>query len=102
MPRAEWQIPRADHRTGERAAGPCRVMKTSANEASSDPAVHSQHLQEQMSYLIEHLRSDIQRVHEPQFQALLETAAEVVSGLRTSFEHYNEHREPAWQASASR
>ncbi len=36
------------------------------------------------------------------FKALLETSAEVVKGLRTSLQHYSEHRELAWQPSASR
>jgi len=55
-----------------------------------------------MSDLIDHLHRDIERVREPQFQALLETSAEVIGGLRTSLQHYSEHREPAWQASAAR
>lgn len=76
-------------------------MKT-FDETSSDPAVHSDHIQQQISELIEHLREDIKRVGEPQFKALLETSAEVLGGLRTSFQHYSEHREPAWQPSATR
>jgi len=76
-------------------------MKSFANETSPNPLVHCEHLEQQMSDLITHLRLDVQRVHEPQFQALLETAAEVIGGLRTSLQHYSEHREPAWLASAA-
>ena len=77
-------------------------MKTFVNETSADPAVHCEHLQQQMGELIEHMRLDINRVDEPQFKALLETSAEVLTGLRTSLQHYSEHREAAWQPSASR
>jgi hypothetical protein len=77
-------------------------MKNMPNENSTDPAVHCEHLRQEMTDLIEHLHQDIKRVSEPQFQALLETGAEVIGGLRTSLQHYSEHREPAWQASAAR
>ena len=81
----------------------CRgTMKTFTDETSADPAVHCENLQQQMSELIDHLRRDVLRVKEPQFQALLETAAEVVGGLRTSLQHYSKHHEPAWKASAAR
>jgi hypothetical protein len=73
-------------------------MKTTFEfEASSDPDVHSQHVQEQLRELIDHLRKDVERVTEPRFQALLETSAEVLTGIRTAFEHYDKHEEKAWQ-----
>jgi len=75
-------------------------MKTSTDESSSDPAVHSAHLQDELSGLIDHLRQDIGRVSEPQFQALLETSAEVLGGLRKAFADYGKHSEPAWRSSA--
>ena len=71
-------------------------MKT-IDEASAEPAVHSQHLQASLTELIDHLRKDVGRVSEPRFQALMETGAEVLSGLRTAFEHYDQHAEKAWQ-----
>ena len=77
-------------------------MKTSIDESSSDPAVHSAHLQQEVSGLIDHLHKDIARVSEPQFQALLETSAEVLGGLRKAFEDYGKHSEPAWRSSAKR
>jgi len=72
-------------------------MKT-IDEASAEPAVHSQHLQASLTELIDHLRKDVDRVSEPRFQALMETGAEVLSGLRTAFVHYDQHTEKAWQA----
>lgn len=70
-------------------------MKTD-NANSSDPAVHSRHLQDQLTELIDHLRADVNRVSEPRFQALLETGAEVLSGLRLAFIHYDQNAERAW------
>ncbi len=63
-------------------------MNTSTIE-SADPKVHSNHIQEALQELIDHARKDLDRVEEPRFQALLETAAEVLIGLKTAFDHYN-------------
>ena len=102
---AEWQTRRAKLSHSE--PGHVRwvqatTMKTFVDESSSDPAVHCEHLQKEMAGLAEHLRQDVRRVNEPQFQALLETAAEVIGALRTSLKHYGEHNDPAWKASAGR
>ena len=75
-------------------------MKTPVDESSSDPAVHSAHLQQEVAALIDHLHKDIERVSEPQFQALLETSAEVLGGLKKAFLDYGKHSEPAWRSSA--
>jgi len=72
-------------------------MKTT-DETSSDPRVHCANIDRQLTEISEHLRQDIKRVDEPQFKALCETSAEVIGALRTSFQHYTEASEPAWQA----
>jgi len=77
-------------------------MNQPIEESSPDPAVHNAHLQQEIAGLIDHLRKDIGRVSEPQFQALLETSAEVLGGLRKALVDYGEHREPAWRSSAAR
>jgi hypothetical protein len=71
-------------------------MKTT-DEASADPAVHSEHLQNDLTELIHHFRDDIERVSEPRFEALLETSAEVLVGIRTALKHYDQHEEKAWK-----
>jgi len=70
------------------------IMRT-PNENSSDPQVHSARIQQQLEDLIQHARADIGRVSEPRFQALLETTARVLAGLKTAFQHYGEKREQA-------
>jgi len=64
---------------------------------STDPKVHSTHLQKALQEMIDHTRRDITKVQEPRFQALLETTAEVLIGLQTAFKDYNEGREEAWR-----
>jgi hypothetical protein len=76
-------------------------MKTSPDESSPNPAVHSAHLQQELSHLITHLRQDVERVTEPRFQALLETSAEILTGLQAAFRHYGEKKETAWGGTAS-
>lgn len=71
------------------------VMKTQ-NENSSEPRVHSEHIQQQLDELIQHARADIERVTEPRFQALLETSAEVLTGLKKAYQDYDEKKEKAW------
>lgn len=63
---------------------------------STNPKVHSRNIQDELSGLIEQVRADIDQVEEPRFQALLETTAEVLIGLRTAFRDYNEKPEKAW------
>ncbi len=66
------------------------------NERSDDPHVHIANVKSRLGETIDHLRQDVSRVHEPKAQALFETTAEVLQGLVTAFEHYEEHA-PAWR-----
>jgi hypothetical protein len=67
---------------------------------ASDPIRHTQHVREKLQDLANHLRKDVEEIDEPQAMALFETSAEVLDGLRRSFEHYEEKNEAAWQPSA--
>ena len=70
------------------------AMKT---ETSSDPSVHSQNVQRRLDELIHHTREDVERVQEPRFQALLETTAEVLTGLKKAYQDYDKKNEKAWR-----
>jgi hypothetical protein len=63
------------------------------SEDTSDPTVHARNIQQMLGALVDHLRDDIDRVTEPKAQALFETSAEVLLGLRTAFEHYEKGSE---------
>lgn len=63
----------------------------------SDPRYHTQKIQNQLDALISHLRHDVKQVVEPRAQALFETSAEVLEGLKRAYVHYEEESEPAWR-----
>jgi hypothetical protein len=43
-----------------------------------------------------HAREDVRKVDDPRAQALFETTAEVLTGLETAYEHFENKSEPAW------
>jgi len=59
-----------------------------------DPRYHMANIKQMLDELIDHLRQDTRHIAEPKAQALFETSAEVLQGLRTAFTHYEEGREP--------
>lgn len=62
-----------------------------------DPRHHTQKIKRKLDELIDHLREDIEKVDEPRAQALFETSAEVLIGLKTAYTHYEQESEAAWQ-----
>jgi len=65
--------------------------------SETDPRYHIQHVRNMMQDIITHLREDIGKVTDPKAEALFETTAEVLTGLNTAFEHYEEKAEEAWR-----
>ncbi|MGF1482473.1 MAG: hypothetical protein ACFB4I_23855 [Cyanophyceae cyanobacterium] len=61
------------------------------------PRHHTSKIKGMLSDLIEHLREDVTKIEEPKAEALFETAAEVLIGLKTAFEDYEKNNEEAWQ-----
>jgi hypothetical protein len=72
-------------------------MKTDAIETTSDPKVHAHNVQGMLTEVVDHLRQDLELIKEPKAQALFETGAEVLVGLRTAFEHYATGAEKAFR-----
>lgn len=64
---------------------------------TADPLFHTTRLKDEMQDLIEHLREDVGHVDDAQAQALFETSAEVLGGLKKAFEHYEQKNEEAWE-----
>jgi hypothetical protein len=62
-----------------------------------DPRHHARQIQARLKELTDHLREDIQKVHEPQLRAMFETAAEVLGGLKKAFSDYEQKNEAAWR-----
>lgn len=50
-----------------------------------------------MCDLVSCLRSDVDKLNDPKARAMFEMAAEVVSGLATTFEHYHAGNEKTFQ-----
>ena len=65
--------------------------------ASKDGRAHTANVRKEFRTLIDHLRDDIEKIDDPKAQALFGTAAEVISGLDTAFEHYEGKSESAWK-----
>ena len=63
-----------------------------------DPRHHTQKMKARLEEIIVHLREDITKVDEPKFQAMFETAAEVLGGLKKAFDDYEQKTEQAWKA----
>ena len=63
-----------------------------------DPRLHTQKMKARLEETIAHLREDISKVDEPKFQAMFETAAEVLGGLKKAFDDYEQKTEKAWKA----
>jgi hypothetical protein len=59
----------------------------------SDPRYHTANIEAALDDLIQHLREDTAKFDEPKAQALFETSAEVLGGLRTAFAHYDSGEE---------
>jgi hypothetical protein len=67
------------------------------SDDSRNPRHHTHKMQARLEEIINHLREDILKVDEPQLQAMFETAAEVLSGLKKAFRDYEQKNESAWK-----
>jgi hypothetical protein len=65
--------------------------------AGRDPRHHTQKMQRALQEIQDHLREDVEKVDEPQFKAMFETAAEVLGGLIKAFRDYEQKTEAAWR-----
>lgn len=68
-----------------------------ASSADQSPQHHTQKMKKRFHETISHLREDIGKVDEPQFKAMFETSAEVLTGLVKAFEDYEKKNERAWR-----
>jgi hypothetical protein len=62
-----------------------------------NPRRHVKKVAGRLQELIDHLRSDIDKIDEPRCKAMFETSAEVLGGLRKAFHDYETKNEPAWR-----
>jgi hypothetical protein len=69
----------------------------SAEFAENDPRYHTANIRRMLTELVDHARSDSTKVTDPKAQALFETTAEVLIGIRKAFEDYEQRSESAWK-----
>jgi hypothetical protein len=62
-----------------------------------DPIRHVQNIRSMMTDVMNHAREDVSKIEDPKAEALFETTAEVLQGLITAYEHYEQKSEEAWQ-----
>ena len=67
------------------------------HEADSNPRHHTQKMKQRLQETMDHLREDIEKVDDPKFKAMFETAAEVLGGLKKAFGDYEQKNESAWR-----
>jgi hypothetical protein len=67
----------------------------------SDPRHHTAKLKQMLTETLEHARQDVAKVSDPKAQALFETTAEVLGGLKKAYEHFEQGSEGAWKKSAT-
>ena len=62
---------------------------------TKDPKAHAAHIEKMLTEVIDHMRSDVDRVDNAKAQVLFETSAEVLIGLRTAYQHFQSGAEKA-------
>ena len=72
----------------------------SSDYPENDPRHHTSNVKRMFDDTINHLREDTQKFDEPKAQAMFETAAEVLTGLRKAFEDYEKGVETAMRTQA--
>ena len=73
-------------------------QKRNVQAAERNPQHHTQKVSARFQELIDHLRSDVEKIDDPRAKAMFETSAEVLGGLQKAFRDYEQKNEPAWLA----
>ena len=73
------------------------TSKQSSQAEQSDPHRHVRNIQGRFQELIDHLRSDIEKIEDARAKAMFETSAEVLGGLKKAFRDYEAKNEAAWR-----
>jgi hypothetical protein len=68
-----------------------------SSPSDRDSRHHTKKMRKALQEIKNHLRKDIDKVHEPQLKAMFETSAEVIAGLEKAFSDYEQENEAAWR-----
>jgi hypothetical protein len=61
------------------------------------PKYHTTKIKNALQALMDNLRDAVKEVDDPRAEALFETSAEVLGGIKTAFSDYEARNEPAWR-----
>lgn len=67
------------------------------NENSSNPIVHINNIKNHLKEIVDHLRTDVEKISDLKCQAMFEVSAEVIIGLIKAFDDYKNKNEKAWK-----
>jgi hypothetical protein len=70
------------------------------NYQENDPRYHTSNVKQMLDDLVIHLRQDTTKFDEPKAQAMFETSAEVLLGLKKAFDDYETGAERAMRTQA--
>jgi hypothetical protein len=75
-------------------------MADSPPFSENDPRHHTAKIKQMLTETLEHARRDVAKVSDPKAQALFETTAEVLAGLKKAYEHFEQGAEGAWKTAS--
>lgn len=67
----------------------------------NDPRRLTPRIKQLLTETLELARKNVAQVNDPKAQALFETTAEVLGGLKKAYEHYEQRSEGAWKTSSA-
>jgi hypothetical protein len=70
---------------------------TTPIQGHDNPREHTRKIKGMLREAMDHVRQDVPKVSDPKAQALFETSAEVLGGLITAYEHFEQRSEDAWR-----
>ncbi len=62
-----------------------------------DPRHHTSSIRRMLREAMGHAHEDVAKVNEPHAEALFETTAEVLGGLVSAYDHFEQRSETAWR-----
>jgi hypothetical protein len=72
-------------------------MSDRVQYSEDDPRHHTIKLKDMLTDVIDHAREDVGKINDAKAQALFETTAEVLIGLRKAYEDFEQRNEEAWK-----
>lgn len=73
------------------------MASTNKNYPESDPCHHARNIKGMLDEVARHCREDVGRLDDPKAKAMFETTAEVLRGLITAYDHYEQGAEQAFR-----